>query len=166
LSPIPPEIRDEARAKLTIYVKKLVDQEWPAMIHGDKEPIATKEEFKDLHSFIVKFAPVTYGQLADRQEMLRLFSEYRELRRDRLESAEPSLDRTMWISLVAVSLIFMLFSCLHPMESLRINVTLIVMLSSSISSVFYILVMYSGAFVGSAAITAEPFIRLLEYHMK
>jgi hypothetical protein len=52
------------------------------------------------------------------------------------------------------------------MRSLRINVTLIVMLSSSISFVFYILVMYSRAYVGSAAISAEPFIRLLDYHLK
>jgi Protein of unknown function (DUF4239) len=166
LESYPPDIRDEARAKLKTYVKAVVDQEWPAMTHGDKELIATREELKDLHSFIVRFAPTSYGQLADRQEMLRLFSEYRELRRDRLESAEPSLDRTMWISLVASSVIFMLFSCLHPMGSLRISVTLIVMLSSSISFVFYILVMYSQAFVGSAAISAEPFVRLLDYHMK
>jgi hypothetical protein len=37
LESYPPEIRDEARAKLTTYVRKLVDHEWPALTHGDQK---------------------------------------------------------------------------------------------------------------------------------
>ena len=159
----PPEVRDEGQKQLKIYVQEVVETEWPLLAKGQYD-LRAYQDLKYFHDLIIHYVPKNNGELAAQQEELRLLSSYRELRRNRVESAKSLIDKPMWTALIFSAVLFLFFSSLFKMRNLRIHATMIALLGTSISLIFYLLILYNNPFIGPSALQSEPFERLLDYY--
>lgn len=159
----PPEVREEGQKQLKIYVREVVETEWPLLAKGQYD-LRAYQDLRSFHELIIHYVPKNNGELTAQQEELRLLSIYRELRRNRVESAKSLIDKPMWMALIFSAVLFLFFSSLFKMKNLRIHATMIALLGTSISLIFYLLILYDNPFIGPSALQSEPFERLLHYY--
>jgi Protein of unknown function (DUF4239) len=161
-SAFPPELEKSGQESLRSYVNIVVDEEWPLM-QKDKFSTDAYKTLLAIEREIIKFQPQNLGQSNAHQQMLQLITEYIELRRSRIYSAQFALAPPAWIGLISSSFIFLFFSCFFKMQSIRTHLILIVFLGLTIVGVTYFLIIYIHPFLGPMAIGPEPFQRLLNF---
>jgi hypothetical protein len=98
--------------------------------------------------------------------MLRLLSDAAELRRSRVYNAKFALAAPAWIGLTSSVFIFLVFSCLFQMKSVRTHVILIIFLGLTIVGVLYFLIIYIHPFLGPMAIPPDPFLEVMNLSWK
>ena len=79
----PPEVREEGQKQLKIYVREVIETEWPLLAKGQYD-LRAYQDLRVFHELIIHYVPKNNGELAAQQEELRLLSIYRELRRNRV----------------------------------------------------------------------------------
>ena len=163
LEAYPPEIREKGKSQLKDYVNEIIANEWPSMAHHQYDTSAYLK-FTDFTDLILYYQPRNYAELAAQQEELRLISEYRDFRRNRIENAKSLLDGHMLLTLILSALLYILYQCLYQMDSLRMHFIMISILATSISLTFFLLVLYSNPFIGPSAIEPQAFERLLSFY--
>lgn len=159
-SAFPPEQAKSGQESLRSYTKIVIEDEWPLM----KNNQFSLEAYKTLLAVeekIIQYQPQNVGQSNAHQQMLRLITEYFELRRSRIYNAQFALAHPAWIGLISSSFIFLFFSCLFKMQSTRTHLVLIVFLGLTVVGIVYFLILYIHPFLGPMAIGPEPFQRLL-----
>lgn len=165
LDAYPSTFRDEERENIKIYLRAVVDEEWPRLERNEITSVAISKIVAVLQP-IVKYNPTNYRELTAQSENLRLISQFRELHRNRLEGAKSLIGFYVWISLIAISYIFILFLCFMHIQSRHMHKILLFLASSSLAWIFFILVLYDRPFAGPAAISPEPFLLLLNTYFK
>ena len=162
-SAFPPEIEKSGQESLRSYTKIVIEDEWPLMKKDQFSPEAFKKLLA-IENQIIKYQPQSSGQSNAHQQMLRLITEYTELRRSRIYNAQFALAPPAWIGLISSSFIFLFFSCLFKMSSARTHLILIIFLGLTVVGVVYFLILYIHPFLGPMAIGPEPFQRLLDFN--
>lgn len=163
LDSYPPGIRDAGQQDLRDYVREVIDVEWPMLANDQRDPL-TYPLLRKVNALIVDYKPTTLGELPVQQEMLRLLSTYRELRRDRVEGAKGLLDSAMWTVLLTSCFITIVYSCMFKMQDIRIHAFMLSSLAASLGLIFALLLSYSSPYSGPSAISPEPFVHLLDYY--
>ncbi len=161
-SAFPPELEKSGQESLRSYTKIVIEDEWPLMKKDQFSPEAYKK-LLSIEGKIIKYQPQSSGQSNAHQQMLRLITEYTELRRSRIYSAQFALAPPAMLGLISSSFIFLFFSCLFKMASVRTHLILIIFLGLTIVGVVYFLLLYIHPFLGPMAIGPEPFQRLLDF---
>jgi hypothetical protein len=161
-SAFPPEIEKSGQESLRSYTKIVIEDEWPLMKKDQFSPEAFKKLLA-MEALIIKYQPQSSGQSNAHQQMLRLITEYTDLRRSRIYNAQFALGRPALIGLISSSFIFLFFSCLFKMGSVRTHLVMLTFLGLTIVGVVYFLLIYIHPFLGPLAIGPEPFQRLLDF---
>jgi hypothetical protein len=161
-SAFPPEIEKSGQESLRSYTKIVIEDEWPLMKKDQFSPEAFKKLLV-MEDQIIKYQPQSSGQSNAHQQMLRLITEYTELRRSRIYNAQFALGRPAMIGLISSSFIFLFFSWLFKMGSVRTHLIMLAFLGFIIVGVVYFLLIYIHPFLGPMAIGPEPFQRLLDF---
>ena len=162
-SAFPFELERSGQESLRSYTKTVIQDEWPLMKKDQFSPEAYKKLLA-MEEKIIKYQPQNSSQSNAHQQMLRLITEYSELRRSRIYKAQFALAPPAWIGLISSSLIFLFFSCLFKMSSARNHLILITFLVLTVVGVVYFLILYIHPFLGPMAIGPEPFQRLLDFN--
>ena len=157
----PPEVKDAGKSQLKNYATEVIKTEWPLLTQGQFDVKAFKE-FNAVESLIVNFKPNTLGELSAQQEMLRQLSEYRELRRARIENAKSFIDPPLWAALFLSAELLILFSVLFKTHNIRMHALMTTIVGASLGIVFFLLVLYNNPFLGPNAIQPAAFKNLLE----
>ena len=157
----PPEVESVGREQLRDYTETVIKEEWP-LLSKDQFSIDAYKKLLVIENQIIRFQPKTAGEINAHQQMLRLIAESSELRRSRIYNAQFALASPAWLGLISSAFIFLIFSCLFQMKSVRTHVILIVFLGSTIVGVLYFLIIYIHPFLGPMAIQPDPFINLLK----
>lgn len=157
----PPEIEKSGREKLRDYTQTVIQEEWP-LLSNDQFSINAYTKLLAVEDQIIRFQPQNAGQANAHQQMLRLIGESAELRRSRIYNAQFALAPPAWIGLISSAFIFLIFSCLFQMKSMRTHVILIVFLGLTIVGVLYFLMIYIHPFLGPMAIKPDSFSNLLK----
>jgi Protein of unknown function (DUF4239) len=165
LDAYPPNVRESGKEKLGLYVTEVVEKEWPLMKTGKPDHEAIKR-LKSFHDSIIFFKPTDNGEIVGHQEVLKLMSEYRELRRNRVMSTKPLIGYSVWVLLSISSLLYSLILCLLNMPSYRSHAIYIGFYSALLSVPFTLLILVNNPFNGPDAIGPEPFKTLLDYYWK
>jgi hypothetical protein len=160
----PPIERDQAKEKLRDYVKEVIHSEWPAMANGAPDT-KTIEKAKAFHDLVIHFSPKNNQELAAHQEVLRLMSEYRELRRNRVMTIEPLIGGLLWFVLLSTLSVFYIALCFLEIKGYQIHALQVALLSVAISATFSLLVLYDYPFLGPQGISVDPFKSVLEVYM-
>jgi hypothetical protein len=95
----PPELRSELREGLRLYVRHVIDEEWPDQRRG-VEPKMHLRAVTDIAHRMATFEPATAGQQILHAECLRQFNAFLSARRLRLEAVDSGLPQVMWTVLL------------------------------------------------------------------
>lgn len=163
LDAYPINVSTIGKSTLEDYAREVISNEWKLLSADKFDPIAYKK-LREFYEIIVPFRPKDFGQLAAQQEMLCLISDYRELRRNRVENAKSILDTSMWMAFSASALLITILSCLFKTQKFRSHVIYVSVLASGLGIVLFLLLIYDHPFMGPSAITPEPFEKLLNFY--
>ena len=164
-SAFPNEIEKSGKESLRSYTKTVIEEEWPLLKQDQFSPDAFKKLLL-IEESLIKYKPQNSGESNAHQQILNLITEYAELRRSRIYSAQFALAPPAWIGLISSSFIFLFFACLFKMKSMQTHVLLMVFLGMTVVGVVYFLILYIHPFLGPMAIGPEPFQRLLDFAWK
>lgn len=161
----PPETQKVGREYLRDYTQTVIDEEWPLM-KKDQFSLSSYEKFLKIEDQIISFQPQTPGQINAHQQMLRLIADAAELRRSRIYNARFALAEPAVLGLVSSVVIFLIFSCLFQMKSVRTHLILILFLGLTIVGVLYFLVIFIHPFLGPMAIPPDSFSEVMNLAWK
>jgi hypothetical protein len=157
----PPDIRSHEEALLTKYVEGVIEKEWPLM-REDKFEIATDKTLAEFTEILLLYNPKNNGELVAQQEVLRLISEYRQLRLHRIWASKYDLGSPLNICLAICAFLLMLHYSLYSMPNKTHHITMLLFLSTSMALLFYLIYEYHTPFSGLNAIEPTAFIRVSE----
>lgn len=160
-SAFPESIDKAGKESLRAYVKTVVEDEWP-LLKKDQFSTEAYKQILSIEESVIKYQPTSVSQSNAHQQMLTLITEYSELRRSRIYSAQFALAPPAWLGLIGSSFIFLFFACLFKMKSTQTHVILLAFLGLTVAGVIYFLTLYIHPFLGPMAIGSEPFQRLLD----
>jgi hypothetical protein len=156
-----PKIEGQGREALKGYTTSLIQDEWP-LLSKDQFSLKSYQELKKLGKIVINLQPQNLTESNAHQQLLRVYLDVTELRRSRIFNAGFSLSHPAWIGLISSSYIFLFFSCLFKMSSVRTHLVLILFLGLTIVGVVYFLVLYIHPFLGPMAIQPDAFVNLLK----
>jgi len=94
-------------------------------------------------------------------EGLRLLSTYRDLRRDRIESAKSFIEKPLWGALVLSAYLLLIYSAFFKTRNIRIHSIMMALVGASLGVMFFLLTIYDNPFRGPSAIEPIPFQKIL-----
>lgn len=153
--------KKKGRDQLKSYTTTLIKEEWP-LLSNDQFSTKAYQELLGIVDTVIHLQPQNVGQSNVHQQMLSLVVEATELRRSRIYNARFGLAPPAWLGLISSSLIFLFFSCLFKMKSIKIHLILILFLGLTIVGVLYFLILFLHPFLGPMALGPEPFEKLLK----
>jgi len=160
LEPYPAAMREATRGLLRTYLKELITQEWPLLAESREDPEA-RRLVAELSARLTGYQPASQGEMPLHGEVLTQVSRYRALRHDRLRAAEPYLDPSMWVALVAGTVILLGFCSVWKMASLKHHLLMAAALGASLGSLVFLMAVYNHPFRPPAAIRPTPLQMLL-----
>src|SRR5436305_5601023 len=95
VSNYPEPIRTDLQGQIREYTEYIINQAWPAQMHGESTDDGTRRLNK-LSQTLTAFEPATTGQQLLHAETLRQLTDRSELRRKRLHAIRGGLPPVMW----------------------------------------------------------------------
>lgn len=157
----PPADRDRAHEALLAYVRSVVDDEWPAMAHGDGSPrtLATYGRLWDVYQGIQPGddrATVFYDQSIDRLAAVG------ESRRGRVLASRSGVPPTMWLLLLSGAVIVVGLSFMLGSEHSGTHRIAVASLAAVISSVLFVTVALDRPFGAGITLSKHPYESLYD----
>lgn len=162
LNAYPEPFRSKMAELVRQYVQCVIDDEWLKQSKGLQDETAHRI-ITDINAAILSFNPHDNREIALHQETLRVVSEYRGLRHNRLIGARPNLTPPMWITLIGGTILFLIFLCFFDIPCFRHHAFMIGMFGAFVALVYCLLIVYNYPFTAPGAISPEPFRKLLDY---
>jgi hypothetical protein len=128
----------------------------------DKVEIATDKTLTEFTEILLLYNPKNNGELVAQQEVLRLISEYRQLRLHRIWASKYDIGSPLNICLAICAFLLILHYSLYSMPNKTHHITMLLFLSTSMALLFYLIYEYHTPFSGLNAIEPKAFIRVLE----
>ena len=157
----PTPIPQQVQQGITTYVHAVVDDEWPAMAHGQASAQAHGAIASLWHTYLT-LEPITTHQNALYAETLARLNLLSETRRLRLHASRDKMPHLMWVLLWTGGLITILFTYFFGVQSIRSQVLMTTALTALIAFVLLLIVALEQPFAGLVRITPEPFVEALE----
>jgi hypothetical protein len=144
----------DARTLLGQYARVVLDDEWQAMRNGKKSDAAWTA-FEQVFGAIGHLNPQNAHENALMPEIWELTNELLKYRRERLYASEAEVPQTLWIVVVAGTLLTIVTTYVFPRTAF--NTTAVGLLSLSLGLVFFFIVAMDRPFCGSEGIGPAPF---------
>jgi hypothetical protein len=142
-----------ARELLGSYTRIVIDDEWPAMRIAQRSEPAWAA-FEHVFNAIGHLDPATPHQNALMHEIWLLTNELLKHRRERLYASEAQVPSTLWIVVVAGTLLTIVTTYVFPRTAF--NTTAVGLLSLSLGLAFFFIVAMDRPFAGTESIGPEP----------
>ncbi len=162
LSAYPEPFRSKMQDLIRHYVQHVIKDEWPKQAQALQDETAHKLITR-INATIFSFYPSDNREVAMHQETLRIVSEYRGLRHDRIIGGRPNITSSMWITLVGGTILYLVFLCFFDIPCFKHHAFMIGMFGAFVALVYCLLIVYNFPFTDPGAISSEPFQNLLEY---
>ena len=135
------------------YTHVVLDEEWPAMRTGQQSEAAWTA-FEQVFGAVGRLNQATPRHAALMPEIWELTNELLKYRRERLYASEAEVPSTLWIVVVACTLLTISTTYVFPRTAF--NTTAVGMLSVSLGLVFFFVVAMDRPFCGTEGIGPEP----------
>ena len=162
LGAYPESFRLEIQERIRQYVQCVIKDEWPKQAQALQDENAHKL-ITHINAVILSFYPRDNREMALHQETLKIVSEYRGLRHDRIIGGRPNITLSMWITLVGGTILYLVFLCFFDIPCFKHHAFMIGMFGAFVALVYCLLIVYNFPFTDPGAISSEPFQNLLEY---
>jgi len=162
LGAYPEPYRSKMQDLIRHYVQCVIKDEWPKQAQTLQDETAHKL-ITQINATILSFYPSDNREIALHQETMRIVSEYRALRHDRIIGGRPNITPSMWITLIGGTIIYLIFLCFFDIPCFKHHAFMIGMFGAFVALVYCLLIVYNFPFTDPGAISSEPFQNLLEY---
>jgi len=142
-----------ARDLLGGYTRIVLDEEWQAMRTGQRSEAAWTA-FERVFSAVGHLNPATSHHAALMPEIWVLTNELLKYRRERLYESEAEVPSTLWIVVVAGTLLTIMTTYVFPRTAF--NTSAVGMLSLSLGLVFFFIIAMDRPFCGTEGIGPGP----------
>jgi hypothetical protein len=158
----PEPFRSEMQEFIRRYVQFVIETEWQKQASSQQDENAHRLITK-INAAVLSFTPHDSREMALHQETIRIVSDYRGLRHDRIIGGRPNITPSMWITLIGGTIIYLLFLCFFDIPCFKHHAFMIGMFGAFVALVYCLLIVYNFPFTVPGAISSEPFQKLLEY---
>ncbi len=159
LDAYPSSVQKQGQVLLQKYITEVIVGDWAAMANGKYNSVSY-QLLNDFHQLLIEHEAKTNTEIVAQQEELRLLSDYRTLRLNRLANIKSTLDITMYLTMTLGAFFFLFYQCLYAMKSLRIHAVMVTVLAGSLGLIFFLILVYNNPFLGPSAIQPDEFIKL------
>lgn len=143
----PEEKRKSIQSHCLKYVAEVVDVEWNAMDEGKISPPARREVFALLRE-VMDIEPVTESQKAIYPIVVSEACQLWDNRRARTNMATYGMPTEEWVVLIIGGIISTMFTYFFALESLKLQITMTVMVAVIIALNLFLVLMFGYPFSG------------------
>lgn len=148
--------RDQIQDLTTTYARVVVDEEWPLMVEGQSSPRAAALN-QQITQSIDAFQPSTSAEQALYSQALLRAHELNQNRSVRLLYAREGLPHILWFVLVVLALIILLFTYFLGMESARLHVLAVAVLTAGFAFTMFTIIALDHPFGENLRVTPDAF---------
>nr|WP_255719366.1 DUF4239 domain-containing protein [Pelomonas sp. P8] len=141
-----------ARERLRAYGRSVVTQEWPAMLQ-DKPSLSTRDALDGLFTALGDLKPTTSSQTALLNQAWTQANDLLTHRRERLQASKAKVPRTLWIVVLAGSLLTLVPLAAAPKGASSRCALFAV--AAALALVFHFVATMDRPFLGSERVTPE-----------
>jgi hypothetical protein len=165
VSTYPPPVRTELQDALREYVEYVIRDAWPAQRAGQipRGGVTRVNRFQEI---LTVFEPSTEGQKILHAEMIRAYNRMLEARRMRLDAVQTGLPSVMWVVILVGAAIGLFGSYFFRVEDVRLHMILVVILSTFIAMVIFVVLAFDRPFRGDLGIGPESYQLIYDDLMK
>ena len=156
------EARDRVQAELRAYVRVVVDEEWPAMAHGESSARAA-DSLEQVWRKLTALEPRAVREEALFAEALARFNDLSDTRMHRLVASRLRLPPTLWLLLLTGALLTAGSMLLFGPASFAAHSLMTAAITGLISFVLYVVADLDNPFWGDWRVSAEPIERALAH---
>lgn len=156
----PESQRDQIQDLATSYARVVIDEEWPLMQEGQSSSRAAALD-QQITESIDGFQPSTSAEQALYSQALQRVYELNQNRHVRLLYASKGLPPMLWFVLGVLALIIVLFTYVLGMESARLHILAVAVLTLGFAFTMFTIIALDQPFGGDLRITPEAFETVL-----
>ena len=150
------EFRQNVCLLLRDYRQAIVGREWGAMASGRKS-LEAEKLLRQISSAYASYEPRSAKEQSYFDESVRKLNLLYQLRQQRLTDSKTGIHPMLYFVLFAGAVVVISFTFLFGVESLKAQITMIVLLSTTISLVLFTIMLLDFPFTGNISISPEPF---------
>jgi hypothetical protein len=153
---LPIEGGADIRKHLVAYINDVREDEWRTMAVGEPSDVVVSDLDRLSHA-IFKVNPESQQQLALYQNALRLLAVMTDNRNERLDSADGSMPRILWLVLIAGALITLGYPAFFGSSNLGAQILMTAALAALVALSMLLGLAFDYPFTGDVHISAAPF---------
>lgn len=146
--------QDRFRALLREYGKQIVLDEWPAMARGG-EGVRAQQAQEEIWALVAAFDPQNKREEIFFNQALERFNEICELRRQRLRSAQDSVNGIVWFVLMIGGFVTSCFPFFFGIENAKVQVMMTSALTILIALSLFLIFEFQYPFTGDLAVDPD-----------
>lgn len=160
LYPNPGQV-EGAKAALLVFVRMVIEDEFPAMGHMQLGP-ATQKAMNALWFNTQKIHPSNTREQVLFAEILGELNQLSKLRHGRLDQLNSNLPTAIWLALIVGALICITFTVLFGAEKFWLHTLLTCMLAILMATAFFVVIELDYPFIGEISAKPSSYVGLLE----
>jgi hypothetical protein len=165
VSSYPPPTDSQLQDTLRDYIEYVIEEAWPAQ-HKGRVPLGGVERIDRLQKLLMRFEPEGEGQQLLHAETLRAYNHMVEARRMRLDAVETALPGLMWAVIFVGAALAVTGSYFFRVSDPRLHMSLVVLLTTFIAMVIFVVLAFDRPFRGEMGIESEPYRLVYDQLMK
>jgi uncharacterized protein DUF4239 len=149
------------RNTLTVYLRSILADDWPAMVRGRSSAVTT-QVLSDLYALVVRERP---GDLHDsdlQQDLMGQLDELTRARRERLVMAAGTVPQVLWFVLFLGAALTISFTFFFGTENLIAQSMMTGILAAIILSAVLVVVALDRPYTGAIMVSKEPINAVLQ----
>lgn len=152
--------RQEVRERMDVYLKTVIDDEWPRLARGERSPEVQRlaDQFWE---FVGRYEPEAEREKIFLAECVRQMNEAGEYRRQRLVDAQTGIHPLLWFVLLAGGFVTVAFTFFFGARNVVVQLVMTNMLAMVIALILLTTLELDHPFSGDVSISSEPFTQVL-----
>ena len=148
-----PDFRAQIRRTTLTYANSVINDEWPAMEHGQKRSATTREKYTEIREVIEAYVPADARETNLQAEELTNLDDLAGARNERLLKADDELNPGLWVALLAGAVLSIGYSYVFGIENRASHAFMIGVLAVSICGILYLIYVINAPYTGDLRVT-------------
>ncbi|MGZ3499271.1 MAG: bestrophin-like domain [Vulcanimicrobiaceae bacterium] len=156
---LPRPTKDELHREVDRYITVVINEEFPAMRHGELSINATNAAYR-LYGIVSNFIPKTSSQQQLQSQGLEFAKTLADARRQRLHDNDWGIPPIFWAMMFFTSAITVAFSYFFRVDNEHAHVLMVVALTAIVAAILVLIAELDYPFRGSSGIGPQSFIEV------
>jgi hypothetical protein len=160
-SAFPQDVRDRPHDDVRRYAEAAVEQEWPAMAHGQAGSPAVARILDEMSEHLTQLPATTPVQQEYVGAEAARFNDLVSARSRRLDYVESGVPTVLWVALVVGALVTVGFATIFGLRSVGLHIVITASLAATIGVLLFVAVAIDHPFGGDVSVPPHPLERVL-----